>query len=482
MQTLRAAQLARPRILVSRSVRMSGMSSLVEDAAAPPGPRIYTRKDGWRVWPPRTPDNSWNGFVGNWHCDIHDPKEYTVVQTLRTWRPRDASRSVWDQTNVYSAARPGSSLRDSPADGLHQKPFEYPVDRTTFDDGPCRWSLVLLYSTHTGELAKVTFVQEYDTHADPATPHVLAAAAADGSIRTARPQLNAADPSRWLSGGALNGKLMVDESLQELVTWGAASSLPSTSLLVLPLPDSMYLRAPASLKDLRQQQQQQAAVAGSVAAFEFGGLLRSVEGGLQRVVVRYDAAAADGGAASTPAGGGGNLTPAAPRRVLRKLPAAAAAAAASLATPGCGGAATAGCEGAGMGGCSVPVLALVVPVLPAAADAWSPPAAGAALGPLPDAAALGWGCGVGAGSATGGRPEPDAPAGCGGAGRGGSGAAAPPPLPDLRAQRLRGGAGRQLLVLAPVPQAAHPAVKVRRSLAAIGSAPQRYPQLVAFEF
>ncbi|PNW87225.1 hypothetical protein CHLRE_02g113950v5 [Chlamydomonas reinhardtii] len=428
MQTLRAAQLARPRILVSRSVRMSGMSSLVEDAAAPPGPRIYTRKDGWRVWPPRTPDNSWNGFVGNWHCDIHDPKEYTVVQTLRTWRPRDASRSVWDQTNVYSAARPGSSLRDSPADGLHQKPFEYPVDRTTFDspvdtgvrglvvtvdgstlihmggfnlppialgaappaaapppaaaaagsgapaaaaagggggaggatavgpigpssraggpaagpppvwgfeiflhDGPCRWSLVLLYSTHTGELAKVTFVQEYDTHADPATPHVLAAAAADGSIRTARPQLNAADPSRWLSGGALNGKvvsrlwaaepvaaagtaaaaeavagarpgsggvvrqLMVDESLQELVTWGAASSLPSTSLLVLPLPDSMYLRAPASLKDLRQQQQQQAAVAGSVAAFEFGGLLRSVEGGLQRVVVRYDAAAADGG-------------------------------------------------------------------------------------------------------------------------------------------------------------------------------------------
>ena len=71
-------------------------------------------------------------------------------------------------------------------------------------------------------------------------------------------------------------------------------SLPSTSLLVLPLPDSMYLRAPASLKDLRQQQQQ-AAVAGAVAAFEFGGLLRSVEGGLQRVVVRYDAAAADGG-------------------------------------------------------------------------------------------------------------------------------------------------------------------------------------------
>ena len=134
-----------------------------------------------------------------------------------------------------------------------------PPHRTPPQDGPCRWSLVLLYSTHTGELAKVTFVQEYDTHADPATPHVLAAAAADGSIRTARPQLNAADPSRWLSGGALNGKvvsrlwaaepvaaagtaaaaeavagarpgsggvvrqLMVDESLQELVTWGAAS-------------------------------------------------------------------------------------------------------------------------------------------------------------------------------------------------------------------------------------------------------------------
>ncbi|KAG2452870.1 hypothetical protein HYH02_002214 [Chlamydomonas schloesseri] len=372
-------------------MRLNATSSLAEDKAAPPGPRIYTRKDSWRVSPPRSSDNSWNGFVGNWYCDFHDPQALRVVQTLRTWRPRDASRSVWDQTNVHSEARPGSAVRDSPADGLHQKVFEYQMDRTTFDtpmdtsarglvlaldgaalvsmgaftlpaialeaapaapppapppagpaggpppvwgfemflhDGACRWSLVLLYSTLTGELSKVTFVQEYDTRADPATPHVLAAAAADGTLRPARPQLDAAAAADWVSGGARTGRvlsrvwavaggggaaaggggggavrqLMVDESLEEPIAWGASSSLSGPPLLVLPLPDAMYLRAPASLKGLRQAQQQQQAQQQAqggeravAAAFEFGGLLRSMEGGLQRVVVRYDAAAADGG-------------------------------------------------------------------------------------------------------------------------------------------------------------------------------------------
>eukprot|EP00198_Chlamydomonas_reinhardtii_P010558 XP_001699895.1 predicted protein [Chlamydomonas reinhardtii] len=192
-------------------------------------------------------------------------------------------------------------------------------------DGPCRWSLVLLYSTHTGALAKVTFVQEYDTRADPATPHVLAEAVTSGAVQPPRPPLKRHFAPTWVPRGTLGkvtarvwaaeGKaaaaaapaaaaaagggglgLLVDEAVAgEYAEWAAASSLSPSSLLVLPLPDSMYLRAPASLKDLRQQQQQQAAVARVVAAFEFGGLLRSVEGGLQRVVVRYDAAAADGG-------------------------------------------------------------------------------------------------------------------------------------------------------------------------------------------
>ncbi|KAG2452869.1 hypothetical protein HYH02_002213 [Chlamydomonas schloesseri] len=343
------------------------------------GARPYTREDSWRYWPPQADQpGGWRGCVGNWYRDVHDPSGQSLVQALRTWRRQgaggapQAQAQAHEQVVVYNREVPGASLRDE--DGLFEERSELrqecglnelprrlsvgpdaavqlrslqlppvalggaqPATRTGdgggewgfelfLQDGACRWSLVLLYSTLTGELSKVTFVQEYDTRADPATPHVLAEAATGGAIQPPRPPLKRHFAATWVprgtlgkvtarvwatptadggggGGGGGGGSLMLDEAVAgQYPDWAAASSLSGPPLLVLPLPDAMYLRAPASLKGLRQAQQQQQAQQQAqggeravAAAFEFGGLLRSVEGGLQRVVVRYDAAAADGG-------------------------------------------------------------------------------------------------------------------------------------------------------------------------------------------
>ncbi|KAG2436184.1 hypothetical protein HXX76_006496 [Chlamydomonas incerta] len=341
---------ARRRVLAARASAAPATSA---------GPRPYTRDDCWRYWPPRSDEpGGWRGYVGNWYRDVHDPAGQTLVQALRTWRRHPGGAggaAAYEQVQVYGREVAGASLREE--DGLFQErlelrqesgPLEPPLLLSVgpdaamelrslqlpavalggvqqaaggewgfelqIKDGPCRWSLVLLYSTLTGDLSKVTFVQEFDTRADPATPYVLAEAATSGAIQPPRPPLKRHFASTWVPRGTLGkatarvwaaaagggGGLMVDEAVAgEYPAWGPASSLPASSLLVLPLPDSMYLRAPASIKDLQLQQQQQMDGGGGgralAAAFEFGGLLRSVEGGLQRVVVRYDAAAPDGG-------------------------------------------------------------------------------------------------------------------------------------------------------------------------------------------
>ena len=89
---------------------------------------------------------------------------------------------------------------------VHPCPSSVPLAPSPLNppqDGPCRWSLVLLYSTHTGALAKVTFVQEYDTRADPATPHVLAEAVTSGAVQPPRPPLKRHFAPTWVPRGTL---------------------------------------------------------------------------------------------------------------------------------------------------------------------------------------------------------------------------------------------------------------------------------------
>ncbi|PNH00620.1 hypothetical protein TSOC_013551, partial [Tetrabaena socialis] len=266
----------------------------------------------------------------------------------------DDGRAVWDQANVYSTARPGTSVRD--LDGLHEKTFTYPVDRATFGDpaiagpgtmlapdagglallggsrlppialdgaaavapaapaasggvvpggmwgmelilmdGDCRWGLAVIYDAGTGEVERVTLIQEYTTTVDPSTPDVLGAC---GSVvRESRPALDAAQAAVWVTPAESAGRrvarlraapggstLLLEEGLAEAVAWtgpigGGAGG--AGGQLLLPLPDAMYLAMPPSIRGAAGTGE------GAACVFEFGGLLHEAGGGLQRLLVRY---------------------------------------------------------------------------------------------------------------------------------------------------------------------------------------------------